>query len=162
MFLFTPFLAAQHLIARMLDPYAKTRATIQDVLSHPWLNPLPRKSSLQLPAAMRRSRRQGMSHSHSSSLQICAKLIEENSNSCVCDCHKLGTNHLSHCEDCQSLVNILSTNGDTHIHSSTLSVSSSGYSSMESLAFTNNLSGVLTMTIPELTVNDVDREDIFA
>ena len=121
----------------MLDPYAKTRATIEDVLSHPWLNPLPRKSSLQLPAAMIKSRRQGISHSHSTSLQIRAKLIE-NFNTCIYDCHQHILDDLSHCEDCRPVVNVLSTNGNTHIHSSTLSVSSSGYSSMESLACLKN------------------------
>ena len=157
LYLFTS-LGAQHLISRMLDPYAKTRATIEEVLSHPWMNPLPRKSSLQLPPAMNKSRRNGISHSHSSSLQIRAKLIQECTEECVCECHHKTlkiSEQVSHCQDCQPIVELLSTSRGTY--TSSLSVSSSGYSSMESLAHFNYFPQ--SATIPEFVL---DEECVFS
>ncbi len=124
----------------MLDPSAKTRASIDDVLSHPWMNPLPRKTSLQLPPSMIKSRRQGIAHSASSSLQIRAKLIQVfNERRCDCNCHdKVMADQQSHCDSCQPIVDLLSTSRGTQTGNSTLSVSSSGYSSMECLAFVKN------------------------
>ena len=122
----------------MLDPSAKARASIDDVLSHPWMNPLPRKSSLQLPPSMIKSRRQGIAHSASSSLQIRAKLIQVfNERRVDCNCHdKVVADLQSHCSNCQP---IISTSRGTQTGNSTLSVSSSGYSSMECLAFVKNI-----------------------
>ena len=43
--LFCFFIDAQHLLSIMLDPYAKTRATIEDILSHPWMKPVAKKKA---------------------------------------------------------------------------------------------------------------------
>ena len=123
----------------MLDPCAKRRATIDDVISHPWLNPKPRKSSLQLPVKTVSKRRNGISHSQSIALEISKKLITEEESSCSCKCHHETTiqeyvcDASKHCEDCKPLAEIKSWQNSKHSRLHTLSISSSGYNSMESL-----------------------------
>lgn len=131
--------SVKNLISRMLDPCAKTRATIDDVISHPWLNPKPRKSSLQLPVKTVSKRRNGISHSQSIALEISKKLILEEESSCSCKCHHETTiqeyvcDASKHCEDCKPLAEIKSWQNSKHSRLHTLSISSSGYNSMESL-----------------------------
>lgn len=115
----------------MLDPCSSTRATISEVLSHPWLNPVPRKSSLQLPPSIAR-RRLGISHSKSIALEITKSIITEVGLSCSCNCHALCTLRDSavklHCEDCEPMTP-LGVKRPLGYGKSTASVCSSGYSS---------------------------------
>ena len=118
----------------MLDPCAATRATISEVLSHPWLNPAPRKSSLQLPSLARR--RLGISHSKSIALEITKSIMTEAGLSCTCDCHSRSKIRDSairlHCESCEPTTPIggKSRPLDTSCSmKSTASLCSSGYSS---------------------------------
>ena len=152
----------------MLDPYAKTRITMEDVLAHSWLNPLPRKTSLQLLPVCdnnMKSRRQGISHSHSSSLDIRRQLHQECNQPCDCKCHKLSSEFFSHCEDCRPISDNLPSShrgSNKQQVNGTLSVSSSGYFSTESLA--NSKHSPIPSRVPMATtpiliaINDEDDD----
>lgn len=124
----------------MLDPCSKTRATIDDVLSHPWFNPQPRKSSLQLPPKSVRSRRIGIIHSHSAATELSKMMISEMSSTCVCQCHSDKENESScerkdstlsplNCGGHQTMLPMRTKNTMHRIGKSTTSICSSGYSS---------------------------------
>ena len=120
----------------MLDPCSSTRATITEVLTHPWLNPLPRKTSLQLPVELNGKRRIGISHSQSIALEITKSIIAEVGLTCSCWCHTPGRNRDSavvlHCEECEPISQIKHPNRRISIcfnGKSTSSICSSGYSS---------------------------------
>ena len=116
----------------MLDPCAKTRATIDEVLNHPWFQ--RKKTSLQLPS---RQRRIGISHSKSDAYKISRTLmIEETTHRiCSCNCHGYNTDRQDsaieiHCENCeQPLMLEKQLNRYSNIGKSTVSICSSGYSS---------------------------------
>lgn len=127
----------------MLDPCARTRATIDEVLNHPWLR--TKKTSLQLPvkSPSARQRRMGISHSKSDAFQITTAIIGEATQPCSCQCHlkeegKDGSRQDSairlHCEDCEPMSPLNSNNKRTmkkhnNFGQSTVSICSSGYSS---------------------------------
>ena len=128
----------------MLDPSSKTRATINDVLSHPWFNPQPRKSSLQLPPKSVRSRRIGILHSHSAATEISKTIISEMSSTCVHQCHSDKENESCcerkdstllplHCGGHQTMLPMRTPKNIMRMHNSigksTISICSSGYSS---------------------------------
>lgn len=127
----------------MLDPSSKTRATIDDVLNHPWFNPQPRKSSLQLPPKSTRTRRIGIFHSQSAATEISKMMISEMSSTCVYECHSDKENESSserkdstllplHCGGHQSMLPMRTPKDTMYMHNigkSTNSICSSGYSS---------------------------------
>lgn len=122
----------RHLLSRMLDPCVHTRATITEVLNHPWLASIPRKSSLQLPVAKRRI---GISHSQSIALEISKNIIVEVG---LTQCHKPSSCHDSalvlHCDECEQTISH-PINRCSHFKTRRRSICSSGYSSSsESIA----------------------------
>lgn len=127
----------------MLDPCQRSRASISEVLCHPWLNPIPRKSSLQLPPNHTR-RRVGISHSRSAALAITQTVISEVESTMPhgheqqqCTCIEGGDYGIGlRCPQCEELLvhSMKHPNrpiGDSYstTKASMISIASSGYSS---------------------------------
>ena len=132
---------AQDLISRMLEPDGKKRASIDDVLNHPWLQSIQRERKRSLQAA--RPRRVAVCHSNSVAANISKKVIQEAINDCDCACHAATNSNghrdsavVLHCEDCDLLCSIPLVHTDPLLRRK-ISVSSncsSGYFSTESLS----------------------------
>lgn len=124
----------------MLDPNRHTRATISDILSHPWVRPQLRKISLE--PRRRRARRVGVCNSQSVANDIASKLIASRMAQCGCSCHlnlRIGRDSafIEHCEECESISPIPRPDQLPSLSQprkgGTLSTSSSGYASSDSL-----------------------------
>ncbi len=130
---------ARDLISRMLDPNSETRATVREILAHPWLQ--ARRTSLVTPtsAAGTKTRKSNVRYSSSEALQIRNTLIKIN---CDCDCschhtlkHRRDSAFTKHCSDCEEILanDLAKTHG--------LSRNSSGYGSENgSMLFTPRVS----------------------
>ena len=131
----------------MLDPNSKTRASITDILSHPWVQPQLRKISLE--ARKHRARRFGVCNSQSIANDIATTLIASRIAKCTCRCHtKLAQNSrdsafIEHCEECES-ISPMQGRGQFqpvfHSRKGTLSTCSSGYASTDSLTSLSQIS----------------------
>lgn len=130
-------IGAKHLISRMLDSNGKTRASITDVLTHPWLQ-LPVKK----PPKQGRIRRAGVCNTPNEANDITSKIIAAKVAQCECSCHvslPVGRDSafIEHCDECRALSPIPTPNLFPTLCESrkgTLSTSSSGYSSTDSLS----------------------------
>ena len=118
----------------MLDSNAETRATIQEILSHPWMkNNKTRKIS---EVTVRRHRKSNLCYSRSQAMEVTRKLIEINT-TCSCSCHeseKAQENResviMNHCSECaDSAEGVVKNIPKSPMLDRNVSNASSGYSS---------------------------------
>lgn len=116
--------SARDLISRMLDPNSKTRASVSEILGHPWAIGERRRKSVN-PQQQQRQRKVNMCHSHSEAAEIASVVIKMGGGGdavldtsakdqlCSCACHheevfggrdsgdrKDSVVVPAHCEDC--------------------------------------------------------------
>lgn len=87
----------------MLDPNSSTRATIEEILAHPWMKTTKtRKTSMP---SVKRQRKSNLVYSRSEALKIARQLTRLNEDECNCSCHKTNGDSVSatqvHCHNCK-------------------------------------------------------------
>lgn len=145
---------ARDLISRMLDSNSKRRATIAEILSHPWLQ--SRKSPVVSSGASTKTRKSDVCYSSSKALDIRNALIEIDCN-CDCSCHSVTLKGhrdsviTQHCSDCEY---IFANDPSTMHHERHVSRNSSGYGSESgSMLFTPRIS-----LVGSSPTSDADRK----
>ena len=114
---------ARDLISRMLDPNSSSRATIQEILAHPWM---------KMTTTAKRQRKVNVCYSKDNAENITQTLIDHNRCDCSCHDEDVRANRrdsviTKHCPDCDDIIA-----NDPHQHQyllRTVSTNSSGYGS---------------------------------
>ena len=113
-------LVAKDLISRMLDPNPSSRATIQEVLAHPWM---------KMTTSVKRQRKVNICYSKDNAENITKALVDFNRCDCSCHDEDVRANRrdsviTKHCPDCDDVIA-----NDQQYLLRTVSTNSSGYGS---------------------------------
>lgn len=139
----------------MLDPNSLTRATVQEILAHPWLQTSKTPTVTPTSTLSTRTRKANVIYSISEALEIRDALIESTCE-CTCSCHRTSGERkdsviTKHCADCDEIL----ANGPAKMHG--ISRNSSGYGSeCGSMLFTPRVSlvdGTVTLDSERKTSN---------
>ena len=113
-------LVAKDLISRMLDPNPSSRATIQEILAHPWM---------KMTTSVKRQRKVNICYSKDNAENITKALVDFNRCDCSCHDEDVRANRrdsviTKHCPDCDDVIA-----NDQQYLLRTVSTNSSGYGS---------------------------------